>query len=643
LLQVVNVTASTTYTFSYWLNTTTSLSGNTTRIYNVTGAADIVAGQACVYSGGWVRQTCTFTTPVGCTQIYVYPISVTVGAGTVGQYFDIWGAQLVQGSVPGDYRATTSTVLPVLYPDYNGVVRARKLCETAAVSSGHWASQTVTAGNGVYALSVYAKAGERTYVYLDMSDNITGDTAVLFNLSTGTYSALGTTGSWTNASATITSIANGWYRCVLTATRNAGTATVSNVYLAQPSTAYTGDGSSGIYIANAQLEPNASVSPYSDTSTTLTYAPRFDYDPVTLAAKGLLVEESRTNLLTWSETFSAATWGYGTNTNATPVSSIAPNGSATVLKIYGSSGLVPGGLNGASVKAASAITYTGSVYAKPDGYGWMQIALYDGASTGNRYWYNIRTGVLGSTAPIGAGFTAVSADIDPAGNGYYRCTLTATSNTTTQINIYFYPTDSDGVTTAGNSAASGIDIWGAQLEEGASATSYISTTTSQVTRAADVASVNTMSPWYSAAVGTLYVEFMPNALSPVSGNARIVELNNGTILNRALLYGTPPPSSNSTAFQVRDAGVDQTALSFINTYVVGATIKTAAAMKANDFAFTVNGASPSVDVTGTLPTFSEFNISAVRSGTNEPLNGWLRRITYYPQRLSNAQLQSITA
>ena len=431
LLQAVNVTASTTYTFSYWLNTTTSLSGNTIRIYNVTGAADIVAGQACVYSGGWVRQTCTFTTPVGCTQIYVYPLSVGVGAGTVGQYFDIWGAQLVQGSVPGDYVATTSAALPVLYADYQGKLRARKLCEDAATAAHNFNQATGVIGN-TETLSFYAKAGERTWAISQLGSS----SVAYFDLQNGVL------GNVSAGTATITLISNGYYRCTLTGVR-AGNAS-SYIYCTTGNgvASYAGNGSSGIYIADAQLEAGSTVQAYNDTTSAAYYGPRFDYDPTNYV---------RQNLLTYSEQIGGGNWITSGSGAATQNYAAAPNGTLTATRITNSGAFS----EYIQVTVAPSTAYVFSFYAKNNG-----------GTIANYRVYN-NTGGADIIAQTSYFSSINSAD-------YVRVSIAFTTPAgCTQINVYPHSSATLG--------GADVLVWGAQLNVGSTALTYTATTTAPYT------------------------------------------------------------------------------------------------------------------------------------------------------------------
>jgi hypothetical protein len=77
------------------------------------------------------------------------------------------------------------------------------------------------------------------------------------------------------------------------------------------------------------------------------------------------------------------------------------------------------------------------------------------------------------------------------------------------------------------------------------------------------------------------------------------------------------------------------------SYVANTPSKSAFAFKLNDFALSVNGLAPLTDTSGSIPVVSQLQIGN-RTGSTQ-LNGHIRRITYYPIKLSSAQLQALTS
>ena len=247
---------------------------------------------------------------------YVY-----TGDGTSGVF--IWGAQLELGSTATTYNPTTvknllgfseafdnaawtktraSIVTGAAANPVNGLFNAQKLMEDTTASNTHLTSQAFTAAAIPYVVSVYAKKAERQRITL-RENSASGDAAT-FDLNSGTVVA-----NFVGGVGSIQSVGNGWYRCSVLFTATAGGRSVAvllNTNTGSGFESYTGDGNSGVYIYGAQLSDSASLDPYVPTpgaapSSTAFYGPRFDFDPVTLQPRCLIVEEQRTNLLVRSE------------------------------------------------------------------------------------------------------------------------------------------------------------------------------------------------------------------------------------------------------------------------------------------------------------------------------------------------------
>lgn len=577
---------------------------------------------------GWFRCT-IYGTIVAATPVVVFAADAdgsNTYAGTaslVAMY--AWGVQHVQGSVPGDYRATTSAALPILYTGPSGTLNAMKLCEDATASTTHRILNnlgiTVTSG-AAYTWTVYAKAAERTELLL-RNNNLFGAT---FNLASGAITGL--TGGYT---AEMIPIENGWYRCVVSG--NAATATERLlVYTSVAgSSTYTGDGSSGIYIAQSQLNDGTSALAYYDTTASQYNSPRFDYDPVTLAAKGLLIEESRPNYMTRSSDFSNSAWNNASPNLPTVTTDaiLSPDGTVNADLLTAATG---GTACQARQPASTGTTgnFTASVFLKV------------GSATRNRIILTDHTSVftvigdfqVAWTAGVASVFSTTSgtASIVAAGNGWYRCIVTAsTASANAVMGIAIFP---DPVAGTGS-----VYAWNAQVEPGAFATSAIPTVASQITRAADVASVNTLSPWFNSVAGTVFVEADIMGIG-ATANARMLALTDGTTNNRnPLIYSGP---TYAAAAQYRTGGVDQAVLTTpASTITPTVTFKIATAYATNDFVAVANGATPITDTLGTVSTVTIMGLGS-DPASSEKLNGHLRRITYYPRRMTNAELQTLT-
>lgn len=568
--------------------------------------------------GGVYRISATYTTAT-FTGVNVGVVKYNTQSA---RGFKVTGLQLVQGSVPGDYRATTSAALPVLYADYNGALRARKLCE-AATNATHSISQFVTTLAAPYTFSVYAKqpsdGAARRYFLVYHSQSNSG---WVFDLQTGTLGVGGTTGVSAPVAYSITNIGSGWYRCQITVNATA----VSNSFFyytvdnnGSSGSVYTGDGSSGIYIADAQLTPGYLPLAVTETTSAAVYGPRFDYDPVTKVARGLLIEEQRVNLLLQSNDFQTS-WT-PTNITRTLNSTLSPEGVVNGVKIEATTGAATTLFQAAIVSATSA---TGSVYVKQG----------TSATVANTFIlrnFTTATNLIGGTLNYNTGvFTytigSTGVVITNVGNGWWRVAITATAGITAGDSVGIYPGWGGGVATAGDF----LYAYGAQLEAGAFATSYIPTVASTATRNADSASITTLTPWFNAAAGTVYSQFDVLATTVAAAMA-VVSLDNGAA-NGYILY-----KGASSANLIGIIGANSSTLGAITANTPA---KAVVAYDGVSNGGTLNGAAVTAITVAAVSTPNTLRIGSFWGGSQT--SGHIQSIRYYPTRLPNASLQSIT-
>lgn len=556
---------------------------------------------------GWFRCTLSVSTAGTTARIDIYPSVTTDGgyAGNSGDVAYLWGAQLVQGSTAGDYARTDSTTMPVRYTAPNGYANAQKLVETTATAAHlvQPASSVGTIGN-TETLSVYAKAVERSWIYMQL-----GTGTAYFNVSTGT------TGTVSGVTANIISIGNGWYRCSVTAARATNFNNLICIASANGTISYAGDGTSGIYIYGAQLSNSASLDPYVyNPAAALTsvayYAPRFTYDPVTLAPQGLWLEESRTNLLlnsVLSGGGSAPTsWSFtiGTGTS-TPVAST----NSSIGVAYSQTATAQRPFIGQSVTLAAATVYTISMIVENvSGLTYAQILAVNGI-TPSSYRINGQTVLSSLTATTGN----LEATFTSAGAG--------------AVEIRY------GIGVIG-SATGSVTFSCPQLEAGANASTYIPTGASSVTRAADIAVVqgNNFSNWWNLNEGTIYA----NATNPALGSRGIIGASDGSANNRIALYSNvTDPKFISVAGGSTVADIDA------GSITANTKFKLIGAYKLNSYAASVNGNAVVEDNVAIVPAVTKVQIGANQA--NEYINGTISQFNYYNTRLSNSQLQALTA
>ena len=279
----------------------------------------------------------------------------------------------------------------------------------------------------------------------------------------------------------------------------------------------------------------------------------------------------------------------------------------------------------------SAAAHTFSVFAKYNGVQYLWLNIWDGAVS-RRAIFDIQNGTLGSTenSPSGQTITAY-------GNGWYRCTISATTSANSgDLSIRFAnsSSDFDSDTITGN-GSDGQYIWGAQLEQGAFPTSYIPTSGSTVTRAADNAKITgtNFTDFYNQTEGTILTESRLYTVTSTQ-NFTEIQIDDGTQSNRIFHYIA---QSNDTAkFQAWGADVVPSGV----TVTPGINFKHSSSYNSQSYITCLDGELSPEGNTGTQVSLTEAKLGYNHS--NNYLNGYIKRLSYYPKRLPNAQLQGLT-
>lgn len=356
-----------------------------------------------------------------------------------------------------------------------------------------------------------------------------------------------------------------------------------------------------ITFARLQSQNTTSGSSYLGSDGLLKFAaedePRIEYGSDG-SLKGLLIEEQRANLITYSEDFSQ--WHNFSGETSAALSSDTIYG-VSAYEITGSTGgfglgrLAANGGGTINLTSAGVLTFwakkvvTGSSLQ----YLWNgSIMSFDAQVPNDGEWHKVEISLPAATAVLQLlrGFTSGT-----------------------------------------------VAVAGAQLEEGSFATSYIPTSGSQQTRSADVASIPVSAFGYNQTAGTVVVE-VDSIKAGVS--QRLLSINNSAntsgertdLLNNA-------GSQNVQHFTV-DGGTTQTDHSLS---VAGLTsFKIAATIAPDDYSMCVNGGTvvAETDGTPTVPTVDTFRLGG---GVSSPLNGHIKSLKYYPRRLTDAQLQELTS
>jgi hypothetical protein len=239
--------------------------------------------------------------------------------------------------------------------------------------------------------------------------------------------------------------------------------------------------------------------------------PRLDY---TLGGcPSILVEPARTNLVLYSEEFDNAYWARS-STTITSNNTTAPDGTITADR------LVLTGTNSTARVISRNVpittvttTVTFSTFVKYIDKQYLQLTFGSAFSSNFANFDLINEQVVGGTYG--------DAKIEPYPNGWYRISITSTGSSTTTCTAFIWVIDSAGALRAADSTSTGTSaywIWGAQLEDGSNATSYIPTTTAQILRTDDVISKTGITTLIGQTEGTIFWDVKDLTGSTASGN-----------------------------------------------------------------------------------------------------------------------------
>jgi hypothetical protein len=342
-----------------------------------------------------------------------------------------------------------------------------------------------------------------------------------------------------------------------------------------------------------------------------------------------LIEEARTNLVLNSVDASSDNAATNRTQTANKANSLTGADDAFLLQANTAGASYTGQLT----SVTSGTSYTASRFAKAGASNFAQLSMGTGGF-GSAVFANfdLNTGTVSQESNCAAVMTNM-------GSGWYRCSISKQAVATTSGTSPHYVsavnsgTANARISEAGNS----VYFYGAQTEAGSFPTSYIPTSGSAVTRAADVASLAVSEFGYNQDQGTVV--------------AQATSFYLGT--NRETVIATADASSNLGVYVGKTAGGGDIDALYAgeggrNTYFsLGAitedtSYKFAFAIKTDDFAGSKDGGAVVTDTSGTQRTsITDLGIGSRKNGGNR-LNGHIKSVQYYPLRLSNAQLQALT-
>lgn len=328
--------------------------------------------------------------------------------------------------------------------------------------------------------------------------------------------------------------------------------------------------------------------------------PRFNYDPVTLGLKGLLIEPTRQNYYTDSNDLSAASWTFS-GTTRTGAAGIAPDGTNTATRV---------------VMGPNTYLYKNSTPSNPAGSVWV-----------NSIWVKSATGTNQTVCLFGNGVTTVSAPFT-VGSTWQRIEFSWTLAQATS-----------GLTPSAGGSCD-ILVWGFQLELASFATSLIPTTSAPATRQSDLCSTTSIS-WFNAAAGAWYVEADALATGAVLYPVHLEMYSSGDASKRQIVF------YNGTDLEAYyGGGVNSAHLVVKSAAQSNAMYRVATAYQTTaDLAAVANAGTISSSSSVTLPTgYDTFRVGRFGpSGGDGVTFGHIKKIAYWNRRLTNGEITSLTA
>lgn len=359
--------------------------------------------------------------------------------------------------------------------------------------------------------------------------------------------------------------------------------------------------------------------------------PRFEFN-TDGSFRGVLVEPAATNIQTRSEDIGVSPWNMTRVTRTANVTeTLDPAGGNTADKI------IPTTENNSHFTTRSTETqngqYTVSVFAKAAGYNFIELVDLSGSGR-----YRVRFDLsAGTITNLSAGGVGAVPSILNYGNGWYRC-IVAYNVTSQGVANGIVPRPTTATGNFAGDGVSGAYLWGAQLETGSVATSYIPTVASTVTKPADVISLTGASALIGQTEGTIYIE--GNITNYVDAAASFITISDNTINNRIEIRKGSPNQIILERNSSTQSGTTSITLSGQSNGI----FKMAVAYQSGNTAFYVNGVQVGANNTATftMSLLTHIYLGNNATGSTRRLNDSIKAASIFPTRLSNAQLQSLT-
>jgi len=362
--------------------------------------------------------------------------------------------------------------------------------------------------------------------------------------------------------------------------------------------------------------------------------PRIDF---TNDTKGhLLLEPSRTNLVTNSNDFSSYTF---TNIDYNANNSISPDGSVNATKVTPNTSNAFHDLRTSANISLGSGNNTVSFFIKSNGYNFFElgVASNSGFSKYATAVINLNDGTNANTG-VNQTWTITNVNISEFNSDWYRLELTFNVDTSTSTAMVFassLPTSTRGVAFQGD-GTSGAYIYGLQLEQGSYPTSLINTTGAASTRNADVCNNSGSAQDFNSEEGVLYAEISFLESSASANNQ--LSLSDGSSDNRIMIY----PLSNTQLGLRFNANGSQLVSQAVTVSSLIVYSKIAIKWGNGNYSLYQNGSEVYTQTIASTPIgLDKLNLSSVTGTSN--LKGKVRNVQVFTEALTNAELQELTS
>ena len=610
---------------------------------------------------------------------------VTFARTTTALYYDNKSAALAEQNLflQSNTFTTSWTVTAISTPvqgviDPAGGALGWTLTPTITTNAHNvYTTSAIAIAASTYTVSVYFQAGGSNFSGITVQNgaNTTNYITTTFNLTSGSVAA-GTpqiSSGFSAATSSVTQVGStNWWRCVVTFTttatslyvdlaiHNSATPTLSATGLSS----WTAAGTETLLVYGAQLEQRSSPTVYTATTATAVNnytptlqtaainSPRFDYNPTTRESLGLLLEQASTNNQLYSSNFDNAAW---TKTQApiTTAADISPDGTQNAQLMVLSTTSAAHTLVSATYSDVASTTYTLSIYAKAYGSTSRYITFGMTRSSNDNMYALCNFDLVGGTAGT-AIFTSgyvgsATANIQPVGNGWYRCSVTYTTIAVGPYTVNMFVVASNTSVTSSTFplfAGNGFDgylLWGAQNETAPSATSYIANTAGTATvRTTDAASMTgtNFSSWYNYSGGTVYVEAASGNPTTAASPATF-SISDASNTNQIANYFLTTTSQYQAS--INGVAVLNTNVAFPTSPVANTFYKISWYFSTAGYGISSVGQTATTGATSiNAPAVNKLALGASSVGAY-PLNGRIKKFAYYPLALTNTQIQSLSA